>query len=75
MLASVIAADDRGRHTARCCHGEGVIDAVSYEGTIPGGAGHGGAGAATGEGGSNVKGGEVQSELTDQRVAAAYGVP
>ena len=45
--------------------------ALTYEGAVSGFAGHRGGGGAAGEGRGELQGGEVQSDLVDQRVALA----
>ena len=54
--------------------GESVVETVSYERPVSGGAGHGGGGGAAGEGRGQLQGREVQPDLVDQRVALADGV-
>ena len=54
--------------------GESVVETVSYQRPVSGGAGHGGGGGAAGEGRGQLQGREVQPDLVDQRVALTDGV-
>ena len=55
LLTCVVPTDDRGSGAARGGHCHGIIDAVSYQRTIRGGAGHGCGGASACERLSNVE--------------------
>ena len=55
MLACVVSTDDRRSGAARGGHCHGIIDAVSYQRTIRGGAGHGCGGTSACERLSNVE--------------------
>ena len=53
--------------------GERVVETVSYERTVRGGAGHRAAGGAAGEGRGQLQGSEVQPDLVDQGVTLRAG--
>ena len=74
VLASVVTTDDRRGSAAWAGHHECVIDAVSYQRSICGGAGNTGGRTSTCEGRSQLKCSEVKPNLTDERVAFAYSV-
>ena len=54
--------------------GESVVQTVSYQRTVGGGAAHRAGGGAAGEGRGQLHGCEVQPDLVDQGVALADGV-
>ena len=63
MLAGVVSADDGRGGVARTGHGQRVVQTVSYERPVGGGALHRGAGAPAGERLGQLQHGEVQSQL------------
>ena len=71
MLPGVVAADDGRGRTAGGGHGHRVVDAVSYQRTVSGGAGHGGRARPAGEGLGDVELVKIQSEEDHVLVCSA----
>ena len=74
VLAGIVAADNWGSGAAGAGHHERVVDAVSYQRSIGGGAGNAGGGTTTSKRRCQLKSSEVKSNLTDERIAFADGV-
>ena len=62
VLPGVVAADDGRGRTAGCGHSHRVVDAVSYQGAVSGGAGHRAGAGPAGERLGDVELVEVKSE-------------
>ena len=71
MLPSVVAADDGRGGAARRGHRHGVVNAVSYERAVTGGAGHRGRARPAGERLGDVELVEIQSEENHVLVCSA----
>ena len=71
VLPGVVAADDGRGWTAGCGHSHRVVDAVSYQGAVSGGAGHRARAGPAGERLGDVELVEVKSEEDHVRVCSA----